>query len=128
MTAYLDWLRATASAPYLLEWLLAFAITQAVEIPIYVWAFPGERWPWRALKAFGASAITHPFVWFLFPFLLPGHARYLTMVVVAESFAVGVEAVYLRLLGAGRALAWAMVANGASFSVGVLHYWLRGMY
>src|SRR5262249_35014609 len=58
----------------LLEWIYAFLFTQAVEVPIYVFALRGgpETPPQRALAkrvliAFGASALTHPIVWFVIP-------------------------------------------------------------
>jgi hypothetical protein len=44
----------------MMAWLIAFAFTQAVEVPIYLRAGAG----WRA--AFLASTLTHPFVWFGF--------------------------------------------------------------
>ena len=58
-------------------WLDAFMFTQAVEIPAYVLAIRhaqrtghAER-PrtlfWQIVLAFGASAITHPQVWFVIP-------------------------------------------------------------
>jgi hypothetical protein len=43
-----------------LRWLVAFAVTQAVECPLYVRVFRV-----RLGVAFGASAITHPFVCFV---------------------------------------------------------------
>jgi hypothetical protein len=108
-------------------WLGAFAFTQAVECPIYVYAL-GEARPrrsraGRAAVAFGASAITHPVVWFLFPWLwirlgYPG--GYWTMVAFAEAFAVLVEAAYVWGFGLSAALGWAVVANAASLGLGLL--------
>lgn len=106
---------------YFREWLLAFALTQAIEMPIYCFAL---RPPWRAPKAFGASAITHPVIWFVIAPLMARH--YLPMVVCAEIFAVGVEALYLRLLKVRSPLTWSLVGNGASFAAGALFYFLRG--
>lgn len=94
------------------EWLAAFAFTQIVEVPIYRRALGG-----RALVAFGASALTHPVVWFVFP-RLP-FASYLAMVAAAEVFAWLVEAAYLRAFGLRRALAWSLVANAASLGLGL---------
>ena len=93
-------------------WLLAFAFTQVVEVPIYRRALGG-----RTLVAFGASALTHPIVWFVFPELpLPG---YVAMVVAAETFAWLVEAAWLRAFGLERALAWSAIANAASLGLGL---------
>jgi hypothetical protein len=102
-------------------WLLAFLFTQLVEVPIYV----------RTLNcsipvAFGASAITHPLVWFGFfsPWI---DADYWSRVIAAELFAWLVEAAYFTFLFHKRhALRWAFVANSASVSVGFLSRALFG--
>jgi hypothetical protein len=114
------------------KWLEAFLFTQAVEIPIWVWALrraarregARERPSFLAalLIAFGASAITHPIVWFGFPYLRPS-IGYWPMVACAEAFAVGVEAAYMRGEGMRRAWLWSLVANGASFGLGILILW-----
>lgn len=93
-------------------WLCWFLFTQIVEIPIYSWPLRG-----RVAVAFGASAITHPVVWFVFPRLI--HA-WLPMAICAELFAVAVEALWLRAFGVKRALLWSLVANSASFGLGML--------
>jgi hypothetical protein len=73
--------------------------------------------------AFGASAITHPVVWFVMPWLwlrigYPG--GYWAMVSAAEAFAVLVEAAYFVGFRLRSALAWAVVANAASLGLGLL--------
>jgi hypothetical protein len=131
---YIDWL--WFMVPYWKEdWAKAFLFTQVVEIPFYMWAFkrsrPELRWYVSLLLAFGASAITHPFVWFFFPYFSMGRdASFYWNVVVplAEAFAVGVEALYLWKLQVKNPLAWAFLANGASFGIGLLsrdvfHWW-----
>lgn len=97
-------------------WLAAFAVTQAVELPIWSIA---QRRPWRErlCLAFGASAVTHPFVWFVFPDLL---ASWWAMVVAAECFAILVEALWFSAFGLERPLLWSLLANGASFGVGLV--------
>lgn len=102
-----------------LAWLGAFAFTQLVEVPVYRRA----GCSWRG--AFAASAITHPVVWFvIFPLL---RARYAEKVVVAEAFAVLVEALWLRVaLKNPRPLAWSLAANGLSFGLGMLSRYLFG--
>jgi len=109
----------------MLAWLRAFALTQVVEIPIYSAGLRGRPWWKRLAVAFMASAITHPFVWFLFPLLMPTRAQYWTMVVLAETFAVFAEAAWLATNRLRRAFLWALLANGASFSVGML-FWKLG--
>ena len=108
---------------YFDAWLLAFVFTQMVEVPIY-WI--GLRV--GILPALGATTITHPVLWFaIFPHL---HLPYVWLIVIGESFAVLVEAAYFawifRRPGA-RALLWSVVANGASFGVGMLSRWLFGI-
>ncbi len=95
-----------------LHWTVAFAITQLVEVPIYLRA---QR---RFGVAFGASAITHPLVWFVVPAFWHG-GSYVGMVLVAEVFAVVTEALWLRRFGVRHALAWSLVANAASVAVGL---------
>jgi hypothetical protein len=106
----------------LFRWLVAFLFTQIVEVPIWVFVLRKYGRTRRSLAAsmaiaFGASAITHPFVWFGFPRLF---ADYTMMVVFAESFAVIVEAIYMIRFGLRRALFWSIVANGASAGLGYL--------
>jgi hypothetical protein len=111
----------------LLSWLGAFLFTQAVEVPVWAPALrtdrrltPGaEAWPlWRCVAVgFGASAITHPIVWFLFPRYAPG--SYWVMTAQAEAFAVLVEAAYARAFGLQRALTWSLLANALSAGLGL---------
>jgi hypothetical protein len=95
-------------------WLIAFAFTQVVEVPIYLRARAG----WRA--AFLASAFTHPVVWFGFPALREWVHSYWGTVVLMECFAIGAEAVWLSTRGVRRALLWSLLANGASVALGFL--------
>lgn len=117
-------------------WLAAFVFTQCVEMPLYARALGRARRA-RWLLAFGASAITHPVVWFVMPgawealylraidahpawvIASPGW-RYASLVALAETFAVLVEAVYLRLLGVKRAFVWSLGANAASVTLGLV--------
>lgn len=118
-----------------MRWLEAFLFTQAVEIPIWVVALlravrrdagPGVADRPTVLHAiliaFGASAITHPIVWFGFKLLTP-FIGYWPMVACAETFAVVAEALYMRGEGVRRAYLWSVAANGASFGLGVLILW-----
>jgi hypothetical protein len=122
------------------RWLVAFAITQVVECPIYVRAFRV-----RLAVAFAASAITHPFVCFLFPWLwreiyvalmlahpgfsLPDAVYFLVFGAIAEPFAIVVEALWLhraaRLPGR-RALLASTAANAASGLAGLACSYVTG--
>jgi hypothetical protein len=102
----------------MVRWLSAFVFTQVVEVPIWTRAFGGRRW-----LAFAASALTHPVVWFVLPRLgLP----YWAYVGVAEAYAVAVEALWAWRFGVRRAWAWSLLANGASFGLGMLSRWAFG--
>lgn len=104
----------------MVAWLSAFAFTQLVEVPIYGYALreTAESRLKRLGVAFGASAITHPFVWFAFPLLFPD--SYPLAVVASETFAVLVEAAYLRTFGVALYFSWSLVANASSFGLGIL--------
>lgn len=106
----------------LTRWIVAFAFTQLVEVPVYLGAMRQQRIETplgsRVFAAFGASALTHPIVWFVFPLLL-SRQGYWTMVAAAEVFAVAAEAVYLRLFGLRWALALSLLANALSAGLGL---------
>ena len=96
-------------------------VTQLVECPIYARVLRQRPHPWRL--AFMLSAITHPIVFFIFP---KGLGGYWSMVSAAELFAVVSEALLLSALGVKRSIAWALVANAASVTVGLgLRWWLN---
>jgi hypothetical protein len=95
-------------------WLVAFAFTQAFEVPLYLRATGS----WRV--AFFASALTHPLVWFVFPALMQHGVAYWPMVAAAEVFAVAAEAAWLVSNGVPRALVWSLLANATSATGGFL--------
>jgi hypothetical protein len=96
-------------------WLVAFLFTQVVEVPVWMRAF--DRRPWLA---FMASALTHPVVWFVLPRFGMPYPAYL---IVAVAYAVGLEEVWAWRFGVRRPLVWSLVANGASFGLGLLFRW-----
>jgi hypothetical protein len=104
-----------------LRWASAFAFTQIVEVPIYR---HGLRVSFA--RAFGASAITHPIVWFAV--VESGvHASWTTRVVCGEAFAVIVEALWFASVrGLRAAFFWSLVANGVSFALGLISYRIFG--
>lgn len=108
-----------------MSWWAAFALTQAIEVPIYVLGTRNAALPlpWRIAVGFGASALTHPVVWFVLRALEAplGFAAYFA---VAETFAVLAEALYLRAFALPRPLWLAAIANGTSAGAGLLWWWL----
>lgn len=109
------------------RWLFAFAITQVVEMGIYVQAFGPQRSVRERLTlAFVMSAVTHPIVVYVIPDLVYDFVAddYWTMVVFAEAFAVLAEAAMLAVLGLGfkRGLLWSLAANACSFTMGMFIY------
>lgn len=98
-------------APAVSAWLVAFVFTQVVEVPIYLRV--------TTLRvAFLASTFTHPIVWFVFPMFWP--RGYWSMIAAAETFAWGMEALWLRSMGVKRPMVWSLIANAASFGLGML--------
>jgi hypothetical protein len=114
-----------------MPWFWAFLFTQIVEIPIYMRGLRA-----RMLEAFGATALTHPIVWFVIPeafewfyravfahhasLQMTANTRYYVMVAIAETFAVVVEALYFRALFLEKPWRWAFIANMSSFGLGML--------
>jgi hypothetical protein len=104
-------------------WLMAFLITVAVETPIVV-ALTRDldtSWPRRTLIAVFAQLVTHPLVWFVFPYLVGLTGR--TSMALAELWAWLAEAVFyglvLRGLSPARALGVSAIANAASILAGL---------
>lgn len=107
------------TAAYLHAWLRAFAFTQIVEVPIYR-RMLGVSYG----RAFTASAITHPVVWFVFPSV--GSALgvgYLGYAILAELFAWLVEAFYFARVARiplRRSLLVSLCANAASVALALI--------
>lgn len=101
-------------AEYVRAWLLAFAFTQLVEVPLYRYVLGCSL-----ARAFGASALTHPVIWFvLFPLLGWDHVA---KVWLAEAFAWSAETLWFaRTYGLGRSAMASLSANAASFALGML--------
>ena len=110
-----------------MTWLGAFLLTQAIELPIYV---RGTRHadlsvPWRLAIGFGASAVTHPVVWFVLREHLSPFVGFPVIFGLAETFAVVTEALYLRAFGVPRPWGLSLLANATSASIGLLVGWLQ---
>ena len=103
-------------------WLLAFLITQAIEVPIYTIALRHRGLSTASLLGVGASACSHPLVWFVIqPLMLP-RADYIAFVITAEVFAWAAEALYLRMASVPwRSSLWiSLVANSVSVTLGMV--------
>ncbi len=109
------------STAYVQAWLIAFVFTELVEVPIYS---VGLRV--GILPALGASAITHPLLWFVFfPHV---DLSYRAKLVSSELLVFLVEAAYFAFLfRRKRALLWSALANGASLGLGMLSRSLFGI-
>ena len=106
------------------EWFAAFVLTIAVEVPVVLFMLRRVEpdLPRLAILVIFANLATHPAVWFVFTQLfLVGTPAF---VVAAESWAIGIEAIFYALVltgvGPRRALAVALAANLASIVVGRL--------
>lgn len=111
-------------------WLIAFTLTQVVEMGVYM-NVPGPDRPAKARVAiaFGASAITHPIVWYVIaPLYHPLHLDWWTIVAVAEAYAFLVEAIWLWLFDyrLRTAILASATANGLSFTIGLFCYEVLG--
>lgn len=99
-----------------MTWPVAFLLTQVVEGPIYLRAGRGLPAGRRWALALGASAITHPVVWFVFPW---ESAPWWMCFAAAETFAVVAEGALAKLVGLRRPWLWSLAANSASVAVGL---------
>lgn len=112
--------------PLFVRWAIALAFTQVVEAPLYAAAMgasrpASERWG----IALAASFMTHPLVWFVVPDLvhtLSPESSTWAAIAVAEAFAVCAEALWLSLFGVRHAALLALLANCASFTLGMFAY------
>lgn len=104
----------------MVSWPVAFALTQAVELPFYTVGVAHRSLARRVLVGFGASALTHPWVWFVLPPYLTPALGYWGYVAVVELLVVAAEAAYLTGMGfdARRALVRCALANAASAAAG----------
>jgi hypothetical protein len=121
------------------DWFRAFVFTQMVEVPVYVLAMRhAQRTGWserprglhlQILLAFGATLITHPGVWYLIPNVADPRRAYVEYVVVAETWAVVVEAFYFyscHVAWLGRAFVWSLLANALSAGLGAASRYYTG--
>lgn len=108
--------------PFVAAWFRAFLLTAFVEecvAPPLLKSAEG-RYARRLGLVFFAQLASHPAVWFIFPEVGLSRVWYL---VVAEGWALASEALFYRLtlpaLTWRRALGVSLLANGASYAVGL---------
>ncbi len=103
------------------QWAVAYALTQAVEMPVYLLFTRGRPTARRWLHAAGASTLTHPLLWFAIPWEeIDAAGHYWPVVWTAEAVIVAVEGAYGRMLALPRPFAASLVANAASFLTGLM--------
>ena len=115
------------------QWIIAFALTQLIEAPLYYWALKKDSNVFLSVSQHSTlkyqiklivfslfpSVLTHPSVWFVFTKLRTEyHWSYSTYFLGAETFAVLVEALFLWCIGCRRALLISLCINGISMSIG----------
>ncbi len=108
---------------FALRWLWAFVFTEVVETGIYVQSLPGRPLRERLAIGLGASAITHPIVWYVIPDVTQSFGlAWWPTVGIAETYAVLVETLWLAGFGVRRPFLWSLAANMVSFSLGLFGY------
>jgi hypothetical protein len=102
------------------EWARAYGLTQLIEVPVYLYAArklpAGRRW----LYALGASSLTHPVLWFLFPWPETEGTiqNYLPVFLSGEGLVMITEAYWGWCLRVSQPWKWSIIANGASILAG----------
>ncbi len=108
-----------------MTWIMAFILTQVIEITagMLFWRDDEVSSLRKIATLFGASLITHPMVWFIFPQIRDeagmSYGEYLLM---AESYAYGVEALYYYAFRIKHPILLSVIANSCSFLTGVFLY------
>ena len=108
-----------------MNWITAFILTQVIEITVgnLFWREPEVSKKRKILTIFVASLITHPMVWFVFSDIRhDGGFSYNEYLLMAESYAYGVEAWYYYILKVKRPILLSVIANTCSFGAGLFIY------
>lgn len=104
-----------------MTWLQAFALTQAVEVPVYAFRLRPATLSHRVTMALAVSTATHPWVWFVLPPYLQPSLGYWGYLFCVEPLVILAEGALLWGFGVrvGRAFGAAAVANVLSAATGV---------
>ena len=108
-----------------MTWIMAFLLTQVIEISVgsLVWRDAEVKWFRKAYIIFGASLITHPMVWFVFPKIqVDGGFDYEEYLLMAEAYAYGVEVLYYYVMKVKNPFLLSIIANTCSFLTGIFIY------
>jgi len=99
------------------DWLAAFFFTLLIEVPIWLWWMREKPAGIRWLVAIGASTVTHPCLWFLFPWET---GNYLTLLIIAETAVFVVEGIWAMVFKVKRPFLLAFCANAVSCTAGLI--------
>ncbi len=111
----------------LLKWLVALTLTLVIEVPIYAALGRGSARVSRCIMGgVAGTLITHPLLWFVWRHAID---PYLLRTVTGEALVCLIEGVVLwavaRPIGLRRALSVSLLANAASYGIGVLLHMFR---
>jgi hypothetical protein len=103
-------------------WLAAFALSLAVEVPVFVLVARKQVPAWRAAVAGAAgTCLTHPLLWFVWVRVIEDYSLF---IVLGELLVCCIETLTFwalaRPVPLRRALAASFLANGASYGVGLV--------
>ena len=110
--------------PYEIEWARAFALTLAIELPLYVLLLRREGF--GARTAFGAglaaNVVSHPLLWFAFPMFEP----YVAYAAAGEAMVIAIEVAVIYTAGrmarirmhTARVVTVVVVVNAVSMAIG----------
>ena len=104
------------------HWSRSFLITLVIEVPIFALIVRRQVPLWRgALAGAAGSCLTHPLLWFAWPFVVHDYTLYILsgelIVATVESLTFFALA---RPIPLTRAIAASFIANAASFGGGIL--------
>ena len=105
-----------------MTWIVAFSLTQMIEITVglLIWRKEKGSLSRKIGILFGASALTHPLVWFVFPKMSAEWGlTYPEYLLMAEAYAYCVEAFYYFSLRISRPILLSTVTNSCSFLTGL---------
>jgi hypothetical protein len=105
-----------------LSWFTAFLLTQLLELPVYVLGLRRRGHVVAAFIGFGATALSHPILWFVLQPLLQPRWGYWGFVLGGELAVWFIEALFLRAVGVNwmRSMIVSFVANAFSLTMGYL--------
>lgn len=126
LSAQCEWAlgaRAQPTQSTVIGYLTAFLATNALEAPFYFWLLRRVPLQERTVYLFSGNLLTHPAVYFLFPFFFfKASQGYGVLLTFSELFAFGAETLFIYFLGRTRffpTVFWIVTANLFSWWIGV---------